>query len=105
MSNISIRREHQLSHAQAVDAVNRIAARLNKEYGVVSRWEGPALYFDRTGLSGTVVLSGSKLEFDIKLGFLMSAFRERISQAVEQTLQEEFAPKSTRKPRSKPART
>jgi putative polyhydroxyalkanoate system protein len=105
VANISIRRDHGLPHAKAVEAANRIAMQLQKEYGVLSRWQGSTLHFERTGLTGTLELSGSKLELEIHLGFLMSAFRERISEAVEQTLRKGFAPKSAKALPTKPART
>jgi putative polyhydroxyalkanoate system protein len=105
VANISIRREHGLPHVKAVEAANRIAVQLQKEYGVLSRWQGSTLHFERAGLTGTLELSGSKLKLEIHLGFLMSVFRERISEAVEQTLRKEFAPKSAKVPRTKPART
>jgi putative polyhydroxyalkanoate system protein len=101
VSHIFIHREHGLPHARAIDAANRIATRLENEYGVLSRWEGSILRFERTGLSGKLALSGSELELEIQLGFLMSVFRERISQAIEQTLHAEFPSKPARAPRRK----
>ncbi len=82
-----------------MEAANTMAARLNKDYGVVSRWEGSAMHFERSGLSGVLTLTPGQLALDVKLGFLMSAMREKIANAVERKLDEEFGGTSAPAPR------
>jgi putative polyhydroxyalkanoate system protein len=63
-----------------------VGARLKKEYAISARWRGETLLFERSGLSGTIHLRPKLVELDVHLGFLLSPFRERIAQAIEQNL-------------------
>jgi putative polyhydroxyalkanoate system protein len=65
-----------------------MAARLKSDHGIDSQWDEDILHFQRTGLSGTLRLDAKFLAIEVQLGFLLSAFCERISGAIEQSLDE-----------------
>jgi len=90
MSTISIRRNHGLSHARAVEVAGAIAIRLKKDYGVISQWQGSVMHFKRPGLSGTLTFNAGQLALDVHLGFLLAALRNNIAKSIEQKLDEEF---------------
>lgn len=90
MSKISIKRSHQLPHAKAVHAANRVASRLEAEHGIRSRWEGETLHFERAGVKGSLRVLPKKLQLDVELGFLVSMFHETIEEQIERTLDKEL---------------
>ena len=93
MSNISIRRTHNLEHSQAVRAANRLAAKLEAEHGVRSRWDGDTLHFKRSGVDGTLHVAPKTLQLHIELGFMLALFRDSIEQEIKRTLDDELSAK------------
>lgn len=86
MSHISIKRAHHVTLADAKKVADKVAAKLAKEYDLRSNWEGDVLHFDRSGLHGTLAVSGKDMQVDVKLGFLMAAFKGPIQDAMEKQL-------------------
>lgn len=101
LSQISLRRSHKLPHTQAVAAADAIAARLKADYGMQSRWQGDTLHFERTGASGTLRLAPQEVHLEVRLGLLLSAFRDSIAQEVERQLDEQLGTKRTQPARKK----
>jgi putative polyhydroxyalkanoate system protein len=83
MSSISIRRPHSLSHQQAVDVANQVAVELAGKYGIQTSWSGKSLLVKGSGLSGELKLAPKQLELDIKLGMVLSMFRDKIAAGIE----------------------
>ena len=96
MFSIAIRRNHRLSLPRATRAVNAVAAQLQQDYGIQSRWEESALHFRGSGVSGTLRLHPRQVSLDVELGLLMAPFRDSICAAIEQKLDRELAPRSRR---------
>lgn len=86
MSDISIKRPHSVTLAEAKKVADKVAAKLEKEYQLKSSWAGDVLNFSRSGVSGTLAVSAKEFKIDVKLGFLMAAFKGPIQSAVEQNL-------------------
>ncbi len=63
-----------------------VAAQLEREYGIQAHWRGDTLHFERTGVSGTLRVAAKELMIDVRLGFLLMAFRDAIAQAIERNL-------------------
>jgi putative polyhydroxyalkanoate system protein len=101
MSRISIHRSHKLPQAQAVAAADAIAARLKAEYGMQSRWDGDTLHFERSGANGTLRLAPHDVRLDVRLGFLLSPFRDSIAAEIERQLEEQLVAKRARPTRRK----
>jgi len=86
LSSISIRRAHSLPPSQARRAADKVAAQLGRDYGIQAQWRGDTLNFEGTGVSGTLRLAAEELLIDVRLGFLLMAFRDAIAQAIERNL-------------------
>jgi putative polyhydroxyalkanoate system protein len=98
VSHISIKRVH---HASAVDAkkvADKVAAKLEKDYQLKSSWEGDVLNFTRSGVNGTLAVTAQEFHIDVKLGFLMVAFKGPIQNAIEENIDKLIKP-----PAAKPA--
>lgn len=63
-----------------------VAAQLERDYGIEAHWQGDTLHFERTGVSGTLHLAAKELVLDVRLGFLLMAFRDSIAAAIERNL-------------------
>lgn len=64
----------------------KIAAKLEKEYELKSSWQRDVLTFTRSGVNGTLSVTVKELHIDVKLGFLMAAFKGPIQGAIEKNL-------------------
>jgi len=97
MAEISIRRAHHSTLADAKTMAEKIAAKLDKDYQLKSSWAGDVLNFTRSGVHGALHVTAKELNIHVKLGFLMAAFKSPIHDAVEKNLD------SLIKPAAKPA--
>ena len=86
MSEISIKRAHHSTLANAKKMAEKIAAKLEKDYQLKSSWIDDTLHFKRSGVNGTLGVSAKELKIDVKLGFLMAAFKGPIQDAMEKNL-------------------
>jgi putative polyhydroxyalkanoate system protein len=64
----------------------KIAAKLEKDYELKSSWQRDVLTFTRSGVNGTLAVTVKELHIDVKLGFLMAAFKGPIQGAIEKNL-------------------
>ena len=86
MAEISIKRAHHSTLADAKKMAEKIAAKLEKDYQLKSSWAGDVLNFTRSGVNGTLAVTAVELTIQVKLGFLMTAFKGPIHAAVEKNL-------------------
>ncbi|MDR6213035.1 polyhydroxyalkanoic acid system family protein [Paracidovorax wautersii] len=99
MPDIHIHRPHQLGLPQARLAARRWADKARDKFDMECTYvEAPApgdggeaaapdtLHFQRPGMQGTLQVAADGFELQAELGFLFSAFKERI----EQELQAQF---------------
>lgn len=86
MSDISIKCPHHTTPAEAKKVANKVAAKLEKDYQLKSAWDGDVLTFTRSGVNGTLVVGSTDFKIDIKLGFLMMAFKGPIKTGIEDSL-------------------
>lgn len=91
MAVIDIRREHGKSLKSAKAAVERVAKKIAKEYGIDHHWDGDKLEFDRTGVKGHIAVAKDELHVRVELGFLMGALKSTIQREIERTLDEYLA--------------
>ena len=104
MSEISIKRAHHSTLSDAKKMAEKIAAKLEKDYQLKSRWAGDILNFTRSGVNGTLAVSSKELKIDVKLGFLMAAFKGPIQDAMEKNLDSLIKPAAAEKtPAKKPS--
>ncbi len=95
MAQILIEREHQLGLAQArltaaqwvQEAEQKFDLRCSYQQGE----DADSVSFSRSGLSGTLEVSGSMFRMRAQLGFLLSAFKERIESEIQKNLDQLIA--------------
>lgn len=92
MSRIYIRRSHALTHAEARERVERLAAKLGERYGADCRWEGDDLQVEHSNLTGCVQVRRAEVVIDGKLGFALSLFHSRAEQEISRLLDEQLQP-------------
>jgi putative polyhydroxyalkanoate system protein len=86
MADIAIKRAHHTTLAEARKMADKVAAKLEKDYQLKSTWAGDVLNFARSGVNGTLAVTAKEMKIDIKLGFLMGAFKGPIQDAVEKNM-------------------
>jgi len=90
MAQILIEREHQLGLAQARLTAARWVEEAEQTFDMRCTYQqgetGDSVSFSRPGLSGTLEVSGEAFRLQAQLGFLLSAFKERIEAEVQKNL-------------------
>lgn len=99
MSEISIRRRHALPLAEARKAAEKVARQLEKDFDLNYEWQGHVLHFSRSGVEGTLHVSGEDVRIDARLGLLLGFLKARIEAEVEENLDALFG-----KPGARPAK-
>jgi putative polyhydroxyalkanoate system protein len=93
MSDIHFVRPHSLTIAEAKKKVQQAADRLADEYDLESEWEGNTLHFTRSGVDGHIAVTAKEVTLDVKLGFLLRAFKTSFEMHIERNLDEALAGK------------
>ncbi len=104
MSHISIKRVHHTTLPEAKKLADKVAAKLSKEYELRSHWEDDVLHFDRSGVNGTLAVGPKDFHVEVKLGFLMAAFKGPLQQAMEKNLDSLIPAAETKAAAKKPAK-
>jgi putative polyhydroxyalkanoate system protein len=91
VSDIHYVRPHALSLAQAKKIAQQTADDLAAEYDLVSEWEGDTLHFHRSGVEGSMHVSQQQITLDVKLGFLLRAFKGAFERHIERHLDQRLA--------------
>jgi putative polyhydroxyalkanoate system protein len=90
MANIHIQKQHQLGLKKArkiaLDWANSAEKKLDMTCEYEQGHEFDFVHFKRPGATGTMRVSADEFEVDVKLGILLSAFKDRIEQELNQTL-------------------
>ncbi len=90
MAQILIEREHPLSLEQARQAATVWMRQAQEQFQMtceLTRTEaGDEVHFARSGLSGTLWVDGQRFRMQAQLGFLMSAFKDRIEAEIRKNL-------------------
>jgi putative polyhydroxyalkanoate system protein len=82
MADICITQPHELPHKSARAAAQKVADQLADEYEMTSAWVGDVLHFERSGVSGKLLLLEQQATLEISLGFLFKSFAPIIEQKV-----------------------
>jgi putative polyhydroxyalkanoate system protein len=97
MAQIHIHREHQLGLAGARKIAWQWAEQAEADFGMACTYEegddADEVQFSRSGVSGTLKVSGDHFELDAQLGFLLGAFKDRIEGEIVKNLDELLASK------------
>lgn len=87
---IVVRRSHDLGLAKAKRLAERMAERLQAQYGGSYTWDGDELSFRRTGASGSVAVTKNDVEIRLELGFLLRPLGSRIEREIQAFFNDEF---------------
>ena len=92
MAQILIEREHPMGLAQArltaAQWVKEAQEKLDLSCELISGSDSDEVRFSRSGLSGTLEVTGERFRLQAQLGFLLSAFKERIESEIQKNLDE-----------------
>lgn len=90
MAQIHIQRPHQLGLAGARKVAWQWAEQAEADFDMACTYEegedGDEVQFSRSGVSGTLKVSGDHFELDAQLGFLLGAFKDRIEGEIVKNL-------------------
>lgn len=91
MSNIQLNHEHKLGFKKArkvaLDWVKTAEQKLNLTCEYEEGKTFDIVRFERSGVTGTMYVRSDEFEIQAKLGFLLSAFKDRIESEITQTLE------------------
>jgi putative polyhydroxyalkanoate system protein len=106
LANLHIRREHTLTLAAARKIAQSWAEQVQSDFGMDCTYTEGAkedcIHFTRSGVNGTLVVTGDHFDLDAKLGFLLGAFKGKIEAEIVKNLDDLLAPKAAaKKPKAK----
>ena len=97
MAQIHIQRPQQLGLAGARKVAWQWAEQAEADFDMACTYEegedSDEVQFSRSGVSGTLKVSGDHFELDAQLGFLLGAFKDRIEGEIVKNLDELLANK------------
>jgi putative polyhydroxyalkanoate system protein len=95
MPQIHVHRDHTLGLARARKVAWKWAEHVEKKFDmectVLEGDTSDTVEFKRSGVSGTMIVTGEHFEIEAKLGLLMSAFTSQIQSEVGRQLDEALA--------------
>jgi putative polyhydroxyalkanoate system protein len=98
MAQILIEREHPMglerARLTAAQWVTQARETFDLNCEVITGSESDEVRFSRAGLSGTLEVSGQHFRLQAQLGFLLSAFKDRIESEIRKNLDELIASQS-----------
>jgi len=91
MARITVERAHSLGKEGARAKAEKLAQKLQDQYGLEPSWSGDTLNLKRSGVKGTVQVAADLLRIDVELGLLMSAMSGTIKTEIEKALDKALA--------------
>jgi putative polyhydroxyalkanoate system protein len=99
MSEIKIRRAHNLPLDEARQLAEQVAADLRERFALDCAWRGHALEFSRDGVEGKLVVAAKEIHLEARLDFLFSFLKPTIEEEIEAQLEALFAQAARRRRR------
>lgn len=100
MADIHIERTHSMSLAQARQVAADWMAQAQDKFDLSCEHETGELrdqvQFSRPGMTGTLAITADKLEVEAELGFLLSAFKEKIEGEITKQIDRLLAAQANR---------
>jgi putative polyhydroxyalkanoate system protein len=85
MTNIHLKRNHNLDRDDARAKVEELAESLKDKLGAEYHWDGDTLRFQRTGASGFIDVSREGVvEVDVKLGLVLRPMKGVIEKSISE---------------------
>ena len=99
MAVIHIERVHGMGLAQARRSARLWAEKAGQKFDLECDYEegetSDSMTFKRSGVSGTLTVTGELFELQAKLGFMLGAFKDRIEGEIVKSLDALIAPHPT----------
>ena len=96
MPELKIERTHALGLAKARDIAERWREQAEAEWGMDCAVEPgdteDVMRMSRSGVSGSLTVSANRFDLQLKLGFLLGAYADKIEQKIRQNLDELLGP-------------
>lgn len=90
MSEIHMKRAHAIGLSKARTAAGKVARDLEEAFGMKSEWQGNTLHFSRSGVHGTLSVTGKEVALDAKLGLLLTAIKPKLVAYIEKDFDKYF---------------
>ncbi|HKX54480.1 MAG TPA: polyhydroxyalkanoic acid system family protein [Xanthomonadales bacterium] len=90
MSAIDIHARHKMSREDAQDAADQLAQDLADKFDIEYGWDEDTIYFERTGVNGSIKVDGKQIHIVAKLGFMLSMFKDRFENEIRRYLKTHF---------------
>lgn len=101
MAEIQLRRDHDLGLARARKVALKWAEHVEKKFDmectILEGDTSDTVEFSRSGVSGSMEVSGSHFELQAKLGFLLGAFAGQIEAEIQRQLDDALAKEQAKK--------
>lgn len=105
MPDLNISRDHTLGLAQARKVAYQWAEHAEERLDMECTYEegktSDTVRFKRSGVEGTLEVTGSNFELHAKLGFLLGAFKGKIEKEIEKNLDDLLAKGAAKKTAAK----
>ena len=96
MPDLNIERTHSLGLPKAREIAQRWREQAEAEWGMDCECEPgetqDVMRMSRSGISGSLTVSASRFDLQLKLGFLLGAYADKIEQKIRQNLDELLGP-------------
>ncbi len=90
MASIDISRVHTLGLDGARRAANDVAARLRRDFGVETRWDGDSVHVEGRGITGRLETTPDTIRVTARLGLAARPFRRALTREIERELAREL---------------
>ncbi len=90
MSGIDIHAVHSMSRADAQNAADQLAQDLAEKFDIEYGWDEDTIYFERTGVNGSIKVDGNQIHILAELGFMLSFFKDKFESEIRRHLRDHF---------------
>ena len=98
MPDLKIERAHTLGLTGAREVAERWREQAEQEWGMTCTSEpgdsSDRMRFERSGVSGSLMVTASQFDLQLKLGFLLGAYSGKIEEKIRANLDELLGPES-----------
>ena len=98
MPELKIERAHTLGLTGARAVAERWREQAEQEWGMTCASEpgdsSDSMRFERSGVSGSLTVTASQFDLQLKLGFLLGAYSSKIEEKIRANLDELLGPES-----------
>ena len=91
MPRIQITRDHRKPLPEAKNAIESLARGFAEKFSIDYEWREYTLHFQRTGISGQIGITSSRVEVHAEISFLMVPIKAAIEREITLHLEREFS--------------